>query len=160
MLNAHDDLFAVSIALCHFASVNSPSFRNVFGIFQGSSVHFLAFSLISLHLKMCIKHVTGNQTIISLCNLRLLTQHRVQTTSTQAWNLSAALPCVSLWSRIHTVQCRNVSQKQVFWSWTGFGIQQELGHNVHPNSGISRAGEQQHRLLLSLAGSGPAEHCG
>ncbi|TNN73500.1 hypothetical protein EYF80_016290 [Liparis tanakae] len=36
----------------------------------------------------------------------------------------------------------------------------ELGHNVHPDSGISGAGEQQHRLrLLRLAGSGPAEPC-
>lgn len=36
----------------------------------------------------------------------------------------------------------------LFCSWTGFGIQLELGHNVHPNSGISGAGEQQRRLLL------------
>lgn len=67
-------------------------------------------------------------------------------------------------SRIHTLRCRNVSQRQVFWSWTGFGIRQELGHSVHPNSGISGAGERRRRrqwrwfwLLLSLC-SKVAQH--
>lgn len=99
------------------------------------------------------------QVIPLLCNLWQLL-HRIQCRPRLLRPEISLLLCpVSLWGRIHTVQCRNVSQKQVFCSWTGFGIQLELGHSVHPNSGISGAGEQRHRLLLSLAGSGPAEHC-
>lgn len=99
------------------------------------------------------------QSNYNLINLCLLSKH-VRYRSRLLGPFPAALPCVSLSGRKHTVQCRNVSQKQVFCSWTGFGIQLELGHSVHPNSGISGAEEQQDRLLLSLAGSGPAEHCG